>query len=65
MAPLDMLTELHDDIMLLLASLRGFIICAENGDVASANMIEGWIGEAEGRVWFLFERSRRPSSTGN
>jgi starvation-inducible DNA-binding protein len=34
-------------------------LCDENGDVASASVIEAWIDEAEGRTWFLFENSRR------
>jgi starvation-inducible DNA-binding protein len=64
--PLDMLAELRDDNMQLLARLREIHhLCDENGDVASASLIEEWIDQAEGRVWFLFERSRRPSSTEN
>jgi starvation-inducible DNA-binding protein len=64
--PLDMLAELRDDNMQLLARLREtHHLCDENGDVASASLIEQWIDEAEGRVWFLFESSRRSSSTEN
>ena len=62
--PLDMLAELRDDNMQLVARLREtHQLCDENGDVASASLIEQWIDEAEGRIWFLFESSRRPSST--
>jgi starvation-inducible DNA-binding protein len=60
--PLDMLAELRDDNMQLVARLREtHQLCDENGDVASASLIEQWIDEAEGRIWFLFESSRRPS----
>jgi starvation-inducible DNA-binding protein len=30
-----------------------------NGDVATASLIEVWIDEAERRVWFLYEASRK------
>ena len=64
--PLDMLAELRDDNMQLVARLREtHQLCDENGDVASASLIEQWIDEAEGRIWFLFESSRRPSSAEN
>jgi len=33
-------------------------LCDEQGDVASASLIETWIDEAERRTWFLFEASR-------
>jgi DNA-binding ferritin-like protein len=36
----------------------------EHGDVASASLIENWIDEAERRVWFLFEASRRAEAPG-
>jgi starvation-inducible DNA-binding protein len=58
--PLDMLVELRDDNMQLIARLREMHqLCDENRDVATASLIEPWIDEAEGRVWFLFESSRR------
>jgi starvation-inducible DNA-binding protein len=58
--PLDMLAELRDDNLQLAARLREtHRLCDENGDVASASLIEPWIDEAEGRTWFLFESSRR------
>ena len=34
-------------------------LCDEAGDVATASLIENWIDEAERRVWFLFEATRR------
>jgi starvation-inducible DNA-binding protein len=30
-------------------------LCDENGDIATASLLENWIDEADGRVWFLFE----------
>ena len=60
--PLDMLAELRDDNLQLAARLREtHRLCDENGDVASASLIEPWIDEAEGRTWFLFESGRRGS----
>jgi len=63
--PLDMLAELRDDNKQLAARLREVHgLCEEHGDVASASLIEIWIDEAEGRVWFLFETTRRGESSG-
>ena len=56
----DMLAELRTDNMELAARMREtHALCDEHGDVASASLLEVWIDEAEGRVWFLFEASRR------
>ena len=58
--PLDMLAELRDDNKQLAASMReAHGLCDEHGDVATASLLENWIDEAERRVWFLFEVSRR------
>jgi starvation-inducible DNA-binding protein len=57
--PLDMLAELRDDngdFARRLHELHG--LCGEHGDIATASLIEGWIDEAQGRRWFLFEASR-------
>ena len=44
----------------LVTSLReAHDLCDEENDVATASLIEVWIDEAERRVWFLFEASRR------
>lgn len=57
--PLDMLAELRDDGARLLASMRETHgLCDEHRDVATASLLENWIDEAEGRVWFLYEASR-------
>ena len=58
--PLDMLAELRDDNLQLAAHMRETHgLCDEHGDVATASLLENWIDEAERRVWFLFEASRR------
>lgn len=58
--PLDMIAELRDDNVQLIERLRQTReLCDENRDVATASVIEPWIDEAEGRVWFLFESGRR------
>jgi starvation-inducible DNA-binding protein len=63
--PLDMLGELRDDNMQLIAHMRGaHDLCDEHGDVATASLLEVWIDEAERRVWFLFEASRRDDPPG-
>src|SRR5579885_876815 len=58
--PMDMLAELRDDNKQLAAHLREtHTLCEEHEDVATASLIETWIDEAERRVWFLFESTRR------
>jgi starvation-inducible DNA-binding protein len=64
-APLDMLAELRSDNVELVARMRQtHDLCDEHGDVATASLLENWIDEAERRVWFLFEASRRGDSSG-
>jgi len=64
-SPLDMLAELRDDNMQLAAHMRTLHdLCDEHRDVATASLIEVWIDEAERRVWFLFEASRKGDSPG-
>jgi starvation-inducible DNA-binding protein len=64
--PLDMLAELRDDNKQLATRLRqAHGLCDEHGDVASASLIEIWIDEAERRVWFLFETTRRGDGDGH
>jgi starvation-inducible DNA-binding protein len=58
--PMDMLAELRDDNKQLVANLRETHgLCEEHDDVATASLLEIWIGEAERRTWFLFEATRR------
>jgi starvation-inducible DNA-binding protein len=59
-SPQDMLAELRDDNKQLTASMREIhSLCDEHEDVATASLLEVWIDEAEQRVWFLFETSRK------
>ena len=61
--PLDMLAELRDDNKQLVANLRETHgLCDEQGDVATASLLEVWIDEAERRTWFLFEAARHAES---
>jgi len=54
--PADMLTELRDDNRLLVSALRDLHdICDRHNDIATASLIENWIDEADGRIWFLAE----------
>jgi starvation-inducible DNA-binding protein len=58
--PDDMLAELRDDNKQLITRMRSVHdLCDEEGDVATTSLLENWIDEAERRVWFLFEASRR------
>jgi starvation-inducible DNA-binding protein len=58
--PLDMLAELRDDNIVLVARLRELHdMVDELRDIATASLIENWIDESERRTWFLFEASRR------
>jgi starvation-inducible DNA-binding protein len=55
-----MLTELCNDNAQLAVNLRrAHSVCDDYGDVASASLIENWIDEAEHRIWFLYEATRR------
>jgi len=56
----DMIAELRDDNMQIVAEMRSVHgLADEHGDVATASLLENWIDEAEGRVWFLFETTRK------
>jgi starvation-inducible DNA-binding protein len=64
-SPLDMLAELREDNMRLAAHMRETHgVCDERGDVATASLLEVWIDEAEKRVWYLFEASRKGDAPG-
>jgi len=55
----DMLSELREDNMALVLSLRSaHALCDDAGDVATASLIEVWIDETQRRSWFLFEATR-------
>jgi starvation-inducible DNA-binding protein len=58
--PDDMLAELRDNTKDFVARLREtHEITSEAKDYASTSLIENWIDQAERRLWFLFEASRR------
>jgi starvation-inducible DNA-binding protein len=64
--PLEMLRELEEDNRAFSASQRrAHELCDENGDVASASLLEVWIDETERRTWFLFEATRGADATGH
>lgn len=64
--PLDMLAELREDNQSLIASMReAHSLCDEQNDVGTGSKLEEWIDQAEKRVWFLFESSRRGDATGH
>ena len=57
--PGDMLSELHENEMALVLSMRAVhTLCDEAGDVATASLLENWIDQAQRRSWFLFESTR-------
>ena len=57
--PLDMLAELREDNRMLAARFReAHNVCYAHHDVATANLINRWIDEAERRTSLLFEVTR-------
>ena len=58
--PQDMLAELREDNGDLARRMReAHGMVDEQGDVASASLLEVFIDEAERRVWFLYETSHQ------
>jgi starvation-inducible DNA-binding protein len=58
--PEDMLAELRDNTKDFVAHLREtHDLTDEARDVATTSLIENWIDQAERRLWFLFEATRR------
>jgi starvation-inducible DNA-binding protein len=63
--PIDMLAELRDDNKDLIARMREtHELTDEERDVATTSLLEQWIDEAERRMWFLFESTRRGEKSG-
>jgi starvation-inducible DNA-binding protein len=57
--PQDMLAELRNENLQFVVRMRELhTMCDELGDSASTSVLETWIDEAEGRIWYLFESSR-------
>ena len=64
--PLDMLAELREDNQRVVAAMREtHDLCDEHNDVATTSLLEVFIDEAEKRVWFLYETSRKGDPTGH
>jgi starvation-inducible DNA-binding protein len=64
--PDDMIAELRDDNLRVVTAMReAHDVCDEHNDVATASLLENFIDEAEKRVWFLYEISRRGDPTGH
>lgn len=58
--PQAMLAELQRDNRELAERMRQLHeLCDQHRDLATASLLENWIDEAEQRVWFLYEASRR------
>ncbi len=56
----DMLAELKSDNEQLIGIMRQVHeLTSQHGDVATTSLLENWVDEAEGRVWFLFESNRK------
>ena len=65
-SPGDMLRELMSDNKKLIEAIRGcHEVCDKYGDVATASILENFIDQAERRVWFLFEASRKSDDSGH
>ena len=61
--PQDMLAELRDNTKDFVARMREtHDLTHEARDVATTSLLENWIDQAERRLWFLFEASRRQIS---
>lgn len=64
--PQDMLAELREDNQRLIGAMREtHDLCDDQNDVATASFLETFIDQAERRVWFLYEASRRGDPTGH
>lgn len=58
-SPADMLSQLRDDNLALVQSLRAAkALATAAGDNATEGVIDDWTDQAEQRAWFLFETGR-------
>jgi starvation-inducible DNA-binding protein len=65
-APGDMLRELMTDNKAVIKAMREcHELCDQHEDVATASLLENFIDQAERRVWFLFEASRKADESGH
>jgi starvation-inducible DNA-binding protein len=66
LSPGDMLRELMADNKAVVAAMRDcHELCGEHDDVATASILENFIDQAERRLWFMFETSRKADDTGH
>ena len=64
--PQEMLAELREDNQKVVEAMReAHSLCDDGEDVATASLLEVFIDEAEKRVWFLYETSRKGDATGH
>jgi starvation-inducible DNA-binding protein len=57
--PADMLSELREDEKALTLSMRAVhTLCEQEGDLATASLLENWVDQSQRRRWFLFESTR-------
>jgi starvation-inducible DNA-binding protein len=65
-SPGDILRELMADNKAVVSAMRDcHEICDEHDDVATASLLENFIDQAERRLWFMFETSRKADDTGH
>jgi starvation-inducible DNA-binding protein len=65
-APGDMLRELMADNKTVVHDMREcHKLCDDHEDVATASLLENFIDQAERRLWFLFEASRKADDSGH
>jgi starvation-inducible DNA-binding protein len=65
-APGDMLRELMADNKKVVEAMREcHKLCDDNEDVATASLLEVFIDQAERRLWFMFEASRKADDSGH
>lgn len=65
-APGRMLEMLMEDNKAMAASMRrAHGLCDDNGDPATASLLEVYLDETERRTWFLFEASRPAQTDGH
>ena len=61
-----MLRELMADNKAVVAAMRAcHELCDEHDDVATASLLENFIDQAERRLWFMFETSRKADDSGH
>jgi starvation-inducible DNA-binding protein len=57
--PTDMRSELREDEKALTLRMRAVhTLSDDDGDVATASLLENWIDQSQRRSWFLFEMTR-------